>query len=102
MPCLCHYSSIGSRGHMLILDDPIAHIHCVFLLLDPSRLDTNIATAQKANASNGNSFPGYGASSTSGVLDSEFDLQAFRTLQGKTSTCALDILKAVVCLLAKC
>jgi hypothetical protein len=62
----------------------------------------NIAAGQKANALNGNSFPGYGASSTSGVLDSEFDLQAFRTLQEKTSMCALDILKAVVCLLAKC
>lgn len=88
MPCFYCSSRFGSRAQMLTLDDSIAHIHCVFLLLDPSRLDTNIATGQEASASIGNSFPGSGASSTSGVLDNDFDLQAFRVLQGKTSMCS--------------
>ena len=69
------------------------HIHCVFLVLDPLRLDTNIAAAQKAASSstngafaNGKSHP---QSSTSpkvfSGLDEDLDLQVLRTLQGKTT-----------------
>lgn len=69
---------------MLTLPLLIAHIHCVFLLLDPSRLDANIAATQTANVPR-KSFLGLGSALSSGVLEDQFDLQVFRTLQGKTS-----------------
>ena len=76
------------------------HIHCVLLLLDPSKLDANLATAKKKGVRkgmvvnrNGNSFfdnrdstmmsatkPEY-----HGGLDENLDLQVLRTLQGKTT-----------------
>lgn len=61
------------------------HIHCVFLLLDPARMDANIAAIQQANASNGNSFYTTTPSTNGDVLEEKFDLQVLRTLQGKTT-----------------
>ncbi|KAI4178910.1 MAG: hypothetical protein LQ346_007321 [Caloplaca aetnensis] len=66
------------------------HIHCVFLLLDPARLDANIAAAKKAEAingakTNGNSFARQRYGGTAGVLDENLDLQAMRILKGKTT-----------------
>ncbi|KAL8796810.1 MAG: hypothetical protein Q9195_000893 [Heterodermia aff. obscurata] len=61
------------------------HIHCVFLLLDPTRLDANIAARLQANASNGNSLHTKSSPPSSGALEEIFDLQILRTLQGKTT-----------------
>lgn len=54
------------------------HIHCVFLILDPIRLDATVAgsTSQQKN--------GVGLSSVS-ALDDELDLQVMRVLWGKTT-----------------
>lgn len=60
------------------------HIHCAFLLLDPLRLDRNIAAA-KAHASNGNGSKYNSAPRIIGGLDEDLDLQVLRTLQGKTT-----------------
>lgn len=66
------------------------HVHCVFLVLDPRRLDANIAAAQRANEINGvkdraNSFVrGRPESSVSG-LDENLDLNVLRALKGKTT-----------------
>lgn len=60
------------------------HIHCVFLILDPIRLDANISASRQAQQ-------GAGKYSTSimprlvGGLDEDLDLQVLRTLQGKTT-----------------
>ncbi|KAI9709372.1 MAG: hypothetical protein M1812_007708 [Candelaria pacifica] len=56
------------------------HIHCVFLMLDPMRLDTNIAGSRSHTngATNGSSRVPMG-------LDEALDLQVLRTLQGKTT-----------------
>ncbi|UJO25393.1 Neuronal-specific septin-3 [Fulvia fulva] len=51
------------------------HIHCVLLVLDPSRLDTTIANSA-AFQKNG---------SHSGSLDDDLDLQVMRALWGKTT-----------------
>ena len=64
------------------------HIHCVFLLLDPLRLDGNIAAAKKATSNgNGNGTNGKYSSAPRviGGLDEDLDLQVLRTLQGKTT-----------------
>ncbi|KAL8719966.1 MAG: hypothetical protein Q9225_003114 [Loekoesia sp. 1 TL-2023] len=66
------------------------HVHCVFLLLDPARLDANIAAAKKAEAVsgakvNGNSFAMQRPAITSGGLDENLDLQVMRVLKGKTT-----------------
>ncbi|KAH8802750.1 hypothetical protein F5884DRAFT_682581 [Xylogone sp. PMI_703] len=64
------------------------HIHCAFLVLDPVRLDRNIAVATKAQHANGqNGSNGkYGAAPrVVGGLDEDLDLQVLRTLQGKTT-----------------
>ncbi|KAG4419204.1 hypothetical protein IFR04_007616 [Cadophora malorum] len=64
------------------------HIHCAFLLLDPLRLDRNIATS-KAAATNGNGHTTNGKYNSSprivGGLDEDLDLQVLRSLQGKTT-----------------
>ena len=60
------------------------HIHCVLLILDPARLNQNLAAAQQA--------PGNGLingrisklPTIVGALDADFDIQVLRTLQGKT------------------
>jgi septin family protein len=57
------------------------HIHCTFLLLDPVRLDENIAAAERAN--NGTSKAS--DSPVVGVLDQNLDLQVLRTVLGKTT-----------------
>ena len=70
------------------------HIHCVFLVLDPARLDANIASSKKADAFsnakvNGNSFAIPRRTGTSGGLDDNLDLQALRILKGKTTVIPL-------------
>ncbi|KAK4043818.1 hypothetical protein C8A01DRAFT_12695 [Parachaetomium inaequale] len=62
------------------------HIHAVFLVLDPSRLDRNIAAARAASA-NGQHNGGkhYPHARILGGLDEDLDLQVLRTLQGKTT-----------------
>lgn len=57
------------------------HIHCTFLLLDPVRLDENIAAAERA--ANGTAKPS--DSPVLGVLDQNLDLQVLRTVLGKTT-----------------
>ena len=55
------------------------HIHCVFLILDPARLDTNIREARKKQN-------GVKAGSTNtGGLDENLDLNVLRELQSKTT-----------------
>ena len=60
------------------------HIHCVFLVLDPARLDSNIAVSQKNTRDRSNVKPSNGQRLVGG-LDEELDLQVLRTLQGKTT-----------------
>lgn len=48
------------------------HIHCVFLVLDPVRLDSNVLAAASAGHS-------------SGGLDADLDLQVLKALWGKTT-----------------
>lgn len=55
------------------------HIHCVFLVLDPARLDTNIAEARKRS-----NIVKVG-SAVFGGLDENLDLNVLRELQGKTT-----------------
>jgi hypothetical protein len=55
------------------------HIHCVFLLLDPSRLDQNIAEARKKS-----NVVKVG-SAIFGGLDESLDLNVLRELKGKTT-----------------
>ncbi|KAJ5154597.1 uncharacterized protein N7500_010036 [Penicillium coprophilum] len=57
------------------------HIHCTFLLLDPVRLDENIAMAERA--ANGTSKPT--DAPVVGILDQNLDLQVLRTVLGKTT-----------------
>ncbi|CAI6335656.1 unnamed protein product [Periconia digitata] len=53
------------------------HIHCVFLILDPARLDANVALSKKRQNTTGRQ-------SHSG-LTNELDLAVLRELQGKTT-----------------
>ena len=55
------------------------HIHCVFLVLDPARLDQNIAEARKR------SNVVKAGSAIFGGLDENLDLNVLRELQGKTT-----------------
>ena len=65
------------------------HIHCAFLILDPVRLDKNIAASKSgaANGQNGITSNGkYGSMPRLvGGLDEDLDLNVLRTLQGKTT-----------------
>ena len=66
------------------------HIHCVFLVLDPVRLDTNIAANQKATDINGvkakaNSFAKGRREMSLNGLDENLDLNVFHGLKGKTT-----------------
>ncbi|KAL4975158.1 hypothetical protein BDW66DRAFT_74088 [Aspergillus desertorum] len=56
-------------------------IHCTFLILDPSRLDENIAAAERA----AQGTPRPSDSRVLGVLDENLDLQVLRTVIGKTT-----------------
>ena len=65
------------------------HIHCVLLVLDPNRLDANIATGERANEINGvkakaNSFVRGRPERSAGGLDENLDLNLLRSLRGKT------------------
>lgn len=62
------------------------HIHAVFLILDPARLDRNIAAA-RGSALNGqqNGAKHYPHARILGGLDEDLDLQVIRILQGKTT-----------------
>ncbi|PGH12666.1 hypothetical protein AJ79_04166 [Helicocarpus griseus UAMH5409] len=57
------------------------HIHCAFLILDPSRLDANITAAQKA-ANNPDKSSNV---RVIGGLDEDLDIQVIRTMQGMTT-----------------
>ncbi|KAF2397355.1 hypothetical protein EJ06DRAFT_145744 [Trichodelitschia bisporula] len=59
------------------------HIHCVFLILDPVRLDANLAYARKLRPGPASKFDE--ALRLMGVLDEDLDVQVLRTLQGKTT-----------------
>ena len=66
------------------------HIHCTFLILDPRRLDTNIAAHTKAKEINGvkakaNSFAKNRPEPVSSGLDDNLDLNVLRSLKGKTT-----------------
>ncbi len=66
------------------------HIHCVFLVLDPGRLDSNNAGAKNLNTQNGavkneRSFLDTRSSLALDGLDENLDIQVLRTLQGKTT-----------------
>ncbi|KAL2353747.1 hypothetical protein BJ546DRAFT_109431 [Cryomyces antarcticus] len=57
------------------------HVHCVFLILDPNRLDSTIASSRRhTNGKYGNDRP-----RISGGLDEHLDLQVLKALQGKTT-----------------
>ncbi|CAK7272853.1 hypothetical protein SEPCBS119000_005341 [Sporothrix epigloea] len=67
------------------------HIHAVFLVLDPARLDRNIAASKKAQAGGENGIDRNGGpvkytphTRVLGALDEDLDLQILRILQGKT------------------
>lgn len=58
------------------------HIHCVFLVLDPLRLDMNLRAEKQAHYTHTNAFAlGH---STAG-LDNELDLQVMKAFSGKTT-----------------
>ncbi|OKL62730.1 hypothetical protein UA08_01898 [Talaromyces atroroseus] len=59
------------------------HIHCVFLILDPVRLDSNLAAAQKAAGQVNGKYTN--SSRVVGILDEDLDLQVLRVMQGKTA-----------------
>lgn len=62
------------------------HIHAVFLILDPSRLDQNIEDAKSLTTNGHGHFGSFGTGSRLfGSLDEDLDLQVLRTLQGKTT-----------------
>jgi septin family protein len=58
------------------------HIHCVFLLLDPLRLDENLAHSRKPYQPTSKFDE---ALRLMGILDEDLDLQVLKTLQGKTT-----------------
>ncbi|EED13761.1 septin [Talaromyces stipitatus ATCC 10500] len=59
------------------------HIHCVFWILDPVRLDSNLAAAQKAAGQTNGKYTTQ--SRGVGILDEDLDLQFLRVMQGKTA-----------------
>ena len=61
------------------------HIHATFLVLDPARLDRNVASA-RSMAINGHQNGSRGPPvRVLGSLDEDLDVQVLRTLQGKTT-----------------
>ena len=68
-----------------------SHIHCVFLVLDPLRLDMNIRAAKKASQvpngifANGKSTIHPPSAQIFSCLDDDLDLGVLRTFQGKTA-----------------
>ncbi len=61
------------------------HIHCVFFILDPIRLDANIQAAQQQALVDKSARKHSTPARIIGALDDDFDLQVIRTLHGKTS-----------------
>ncbi|KAI0423000.1 septin [Xylaria grammica] len=61
------------------------HIHAVFLILDPARLDRNIAAARTVPGITHGGKHGIDLARVVGGLDEDLDLQVMRTLQGKTT-----------------
>ncbi|KAI1129335.1 septin [Nemania abortiva] len=61
------------------------HIHAVFLILDPARLDRNIAAARAVPGAPHSGKHGFDLGRIVGGLDEDLDLQVMRTLQGKTT-----------------
>ncbi len=61
------------------------HIHCVFFILDPVRLDANIQAAQQQMSIDKVGRKHSTPARIIGALDEDFDLQVLRTLRGKTS-----------------
>lgn len=61
------------------------HIHCAFLILDPTRIDRNLAAAKASSNIIGTGAKNQSTSRIVGGLDEDFDLQVMRTLQGKTT-----------------
>lgn len=59
------------------------HIHAAFLILDPARLDRNLASAKAI--SNGHADKYATTRTLGGGLDEDLDLQVLRTLQGRTT-----------------
>lgn len=59
------------------------HIHCTFILLDPARIDKNIASARAMSANGNGKY--YTAGRVFGSLDEDLDIQVVRALQGKTT-----------------
>ncbi|KAF2674883.1 hypothetical protein BT63DRAFT_449874 [Microthyrium microscopicum] len=59
------------------------HIHCVFLILDPARLDSNWAHTQKQSRSLTTRLQE--PLRLMGILDEDLDVQVLRALQGKTT-----------------
>lgn len=61
------------------------HIHATFLVLDPARLDRNIAASKAASLSGQQNGKHYPLTRLLGGLDEDLDLQVLRILQGKTT-----------------
>ncbi|TGJ81834.1 hypothetical protein E0Z10_g6947 [Xylaria hypoxylon] len=61
------------------------HVHAVFLILDPARLDRNIAAARTVPGSTHGGKHGIDLGRAVGGLDEDLDLQVMRTLEGKTT-----------------
>ncbi|KAI0454051.1 septin [Xylaria acuta] len=61
------------------------HIHAVFLILDPVRLDRNIAAARAVPGITHGGKHAIDLGRIVGGLDEDLDLQVMRTLQGKTT-----------------
>ncbi|KAI0906864.1 septin [Ustulina deusta] len=61
------------------------HIHAAFLILDPARLDRNIAATRALPGVTHGGKHGIDLGHIVGGLDEDLDLQVMRTLQGKTT-----------------
>lgn len=61
------------------------HIHATFLILDPARLDRNIAASKAASPNGRQNGKLYPLTRLLGGLDEDLDLQVLRILQGKTT-----------------
>lgn len=57
------------------------HIHCVFLILDPTRLNANLVSHRKAKQTSTLDEP----ARLIGALDEDLDIQVMKLLQGKTT-----------------
>ncbi|EPS36810.1 hypothetical protein H072_9567 [Dactylellina haptotyla CBS 200.50] len=70
-----------------------SHIHCTFLMMDPSRLDTGASKAVRRG-------PKSNKDTATEGLDDNLDLQVFRALNGKTTVIPI-ISKADTCTLTQ-